>query len=159
MLTAHSFNSSLDRMLTLNRALDEVLANSWSGGGGGSRVGRFWVPALDVVEKNDAYLLAFDVPGVARETIDISFEQNVLTVRGVKSLAFDLDNDAEVRVHMSERIAGEFERSVRLPEHVDSEHITAEFREGVVLLTVPKARAAQPRKIPIQELEQKRVEG
>ena len=77
----------------------------------------------------------------------------------MKSLAFDLESDAEVRVHKSERVAGEFERSVRLPEHVDSEHITAEFREGVVLLTVPKAQTAQARKIPITNVEQKRVEG
>jgi len=157
MLTARSFNSTLDRMLTLNQAIDEALASSWNGDG--SRGGRLWIPALDVIERQDTYLLAFEVPGVTREAIDISFKENVLTVRGVKPLSFDLDKDADVRVHMAERVSGEFERSVRLPDHVDSEHITAEVRDGVLLLTVPKAQAAQPRKIQIKGVEQKRVEG
>ena len=157
MLTVRSLNSTLDRMLTLNQAIDEALASSWNGDG--SRGVRLWIPALDVIEKQDVYLLAFDVPGVTRETLDISFKDNVLTVSGVKPLAFDVDKNSDIRVHLSERVSGEFERSVRLPDHVDSERISAEVHDGVLLLTVPKAQAAQPRKIQIKGVEQKRVEG
>ena len=156
MLKDRSLSSTLDRMLTLNHALDEALASSWNGSGSAGS-GRLWIPALDVVEKQDAYLMAFDVPGVTPEAIDISFEKNVLTVRGQKPLGFDLEKEGEVRVHMAERVGGEFERSVRLPEHVDSEKITAEFRNGVVLLTVPKAQAAQARKIHIKGVEEQRI--
>ena len=157
MLTDRFLGSALDRMLTLNRTLDEALASSWSGGGGSGGGGRLWIPALDVIERQDAYLMAFDVPGVTPEAIDISFEKNVLTVRGQKPLGLDLDSDTDVRVHMSERVGGEFERSVHLPDHVDSENISAEFRNGVVLLTVPKAQAAQPRKIQIKSVEQQQI--
>ena len=156
MLTSRSLNSTIDRMLTLNRVLDEALSNPWNGGSGNSRV---WVPALDVIEKQDAYLIAIEVPGIDPEQIDISFEQNVLTVRGIKPLGFDLDEKTEVRVYSAERVSGSFERSIRLPEYVDADHIAAETRHGVLFLTVPKAQAARAKKIAIKGVEQKRVEG
>ena len=75
MLTTRSLNSTLDRMLTLNRALDQAFTSGWN-------ENRVWVPAIDVVEKKDAYLMYAELPGVDPSQIDISFEQNVLTVRG-----------------------------------------------------------------------------
>lgn len=156
MLTSRSLNSTIDRMLSLNQVLDEALSGSWNGASAGSRV---WVPALDVIEKQDAYLIAIEVPGIDPSNIDISFEQNVLTVRGSKPLGFNLDEKAEVRVYSAERVAGQFERSVRLPEFVDSESISAEARHGVLFLTVPKAQTARAKKIAIKGVEQKRVEG
>lgn len=144
-----SLNSTLDRMLTLNRVLDEALANSWNG----STETRAWVPALDVVERHDAYLIALEVPGVDPSTIDVSFEQNVLTVRGSKPMGFELNKNSELRVYSSERVVGDFERSIRLPEFVDGDAIAAEFKHGVLFLTVPKVQAAQPRKIAIKGVE------
>lgn len=148
MLSGRSLNSTLDRMLTLNRVLDEALAGSFSGS-----ETRAWVPALDVVERHDAYLIALEVPGVDPSTIDISFEQNVLTVRGSKPMGFELNKDSELRVYSAERVVGNFERSVRLPEFVDGEKISAEFQHGVLFLTIPKVQAAQPRKIAIKGIE------
>ena len=158
MLTSRSLNSTIDRMLTLNRVLDEALASSWNGNGASAN-GRAWVPALDVIERQDAYLIALEMPGVDPASVDISFEQNVLTVRGAKPLGFDLPQDAEVRVYSAERVSGTFERSVRLPEFVDSENISAEARHGVLFLTVPKAQAARAKKIAIKGAESKRVEA
>ena len=149
-MLGRSFNSTLDRMLTLNRVLDEALANSWNG----ATEARSWVPALDVVERHDAYLLALEVPGVDPATIDISFEKNVLTVRGSKPMGFELDKNAELRVYSAERVVGDFERSVRLPDFVDGEHIVADFKHGMLLLTVPKVQAAQPRKITVKGVDQ-----
>lgn len=156
MLTSRSLNSTIDRMLTLNRVLDEALASSWNGSSSGSHV---WVPALDVIERQDAYLIALEVPGVDPAAIDVSFEQNILTIRGAKPLGFELPKDAEVRVYSAERVNGNFERAVRLPEFVDGENITAETRHGVLFLTVPKAQAARAKKIAIAGVEPKRVEG
>jgi HSP20 family protein len=152
MLTGRSLNSTIDRMLTLNRVLDEALANSFNGS-----ETRAWVPALDLVERHDAYLIALEVPGVDPSTIDISFEQNVLTVRGSKPMGFELNKDSELRVYSAERVVGNFERSVRLPEFVDGEKIAAEFQHGVLFLTIPKVQAAQPRKITIKGAEQKQI--
>lgn len=153
MLTG-SLNSTIDRMLSLNRVLDEAMAGSWNGTSAGSRV---WVPALDVIEKQDAYLIAIEVPGMDPANIDISFEQNVLNVRGTKPLGFNLDEKTEVRVYAAERVSGQFERSVRLPEYVDGENISAEHRHGVLFLTVPKAQAARAKKISIKGVEANRI--
>lgn len=153
MLTRSSLNSTLDRMLTLNRVLDEALASSLNG----ASEGRAWVPALDVVERHDAYLIALEVPGVDPANIDVSFEQNVLTVRGSKPMGFELGKNTELRVYSAERVVGNFERSVRLPEFVDGENISAEFVHGVLFLTIPKMQAAQARKIQIKGAENKSI--
>lgn len=153
MTTRTSLNSTIDRMLTLNRVLDDVLSTSWNGTNA-----RMWVPALDVIERNDAYMIALEMPGVDPSSVDISFEQNVLTVRGNKTFGFDLPKDTEIRVHAAESVSGDFERSVRLPEFVDGDNIAAEYRHGVLFLTVPKAQAAQARKIQIKGVEQKKIE-
>ena len=156
MLTSRSLNSTIDRMLTMNRVLDEALSHSWNGTSAGSRM---WVPALDVIEKQDAYLIAVELPGIDPAHIDVSFEQNVLTVRGSKPLGFELDEKSEVRVYSAERVSGQFERSVRLPEFVDSENIAAEARHGVLFLTVPKAQSARSRKIEVGSPKSQRIEG
>jgi HSP20 family protein len=153
MFTNRSLNSTIDRMLTLNRVLDEALASTRNG----SSEAPVWVPALDVVERHDAYLIALEIPGCDPSTIDISFEQNVLSVRGSKPMGFELGQNTDLRVYSAERVVGSFERSVRLPEFVDGEKITAEFTHGVLFLTVPKVQAAQPKKIQIKGVEQKRV--
>jgi HSP20 family protein len=161
MFGGRSLNSTFDRMLTLNRVLDEALASSLNG----STESRLWVPALDVVERPDAYLIALEIPGCDPSTIDIGFEQNVLTVRGSKpgtrelsaGGGFELGNNTDLRVYSAERVVGNFERSVRLPEFVDGDQISAEFTHGVLFLTVPKVQAAQPKKIQIKGVEQKRV--
>ena len=144
MLTNRTLNSTLDRMLTLNRALDHALATNWAGDA------RVWVPAIDVVEKKDAYVMYAELPGVDASQVDISFEQNVLTIRGTKPASFDVAAEGEVRVFAAERVHGSFERSVRLPEFVDAERITAHFNNGLLTITVPKAEAAQPRRISIE---------
>ncbi|HVX39219.1 MAG TPA: Hsp20/alpha crystallin family protein [Gemmatimonadaceae bacterium] len=144
MLNNRSLNSTLDRMLTLNRALDEAFHATWPNGN------RVWVPAVDVVERKDAYLMYVELPGVDASQVDVSFEQNVLTIRGTKQGSIDSTKDGEVRVFAAERVTGSFERSVRLPEFVDGEHITADFTNGLLTVTVPKAQAAQPRRIEIK---------
>lgn len=153
MFGGRSLNSTFDRMLTLNRVLDEALASSLNR----STESGSWVPALDVVERPDAYLIALEIPGCDPSTIDIGFEQNVLTVRGSKPMGFELGNNTDLRVYSAERVVGNFERSIRLPEFVDGDQISAEFTHGVLFLTVPKVQAAQPKKIQIKGVEQKRV--
>ena len=144
MLNTRTRNTTLDRMMTLNRALDQAFNAALTSDT------RVWVPAIDVVEQKDAYLLYAELPGVDASAVEISFEQNVLTLRGTKTSSLENAKDGEVRVYAAERITGSFERSVRLPEFVDSEKIQAEFVNGLLKVTVPKARAAQLRKIEIK---------
>ena len=132
---------TLDRMLTLDRVFDQAL---------GASLGRVWVPAMDVAEKRDAYVVQAELPGLSPEQVDVSFEKNVLTIRGTKPASFDTKNEGELRIFAAERVSGSFERSVRLPEFVDAERITAHFSNGLLTITVPKAEAAQPRRISIE---------
>lgn len=142
MLTTRPLGTSLDRMLTLNRAFDQAF-----GAATGSRV---WVPAMDVAEKGDAYVVHAELPGVARDGIELQFEQNVLTVRGSKPASFDVQTDGELRLFAAERVSGNFERSIRLPETVDADRIEATFENGLLTITVPKAEAAKPRRIALK---------
>jgi HSP20 family protein len=141
-----SLNSTLDRMMTLNRAIDQAFNGSLRN----DSANRVWVPALDVIEKRDAYVVIVELPGVNQSKVELSFEQNILTIRGEKDSFFDPTKDGELRVYAAERVAGPFERSIRLPEFVDSDQITAELRDGLLMVIVPKATAAQPRKIEIK---------
>jgi HSP20 family protein len=154
MLSGRSLNSTMDRVFSLNRVFDEALAGSWNGS-----QRHAWMPALDVVERSDAYLIALDVPSVDPTSIDITFEQNVLTIRGARAAWSPEAKDGEFRVYAAERGSGDFERSVHLPEFVDGDSIQAEYSNGTLHLTVPKARQAQARKIPLKGVETKRVEA
>jgi HSP20 family protein len=144
MVNTRSRNTTLDRMMTLNRALDQAFNAALTGDS------RVWVPAIDVVEQKDAYVLYAELPGVDASQVDISFEQNVLTIRGTKRSAIEASNEGELRVYAAERVTGSFERSIRLPEFVDADRIHAEFTNGLLTIKVPKAQAAQPRRIEIK---------
>ena len=134
---------TLGRISALDRALDGVLPEMMRG------ASPVWVPPLEVAERADAYLIAVDLPGVREEQVELSFENNVLTLRGSKETAFDVQKEGELRVHVAERQSGSFERAVRLPEFVEGDKIEARFTDGVLHVVVPKSRAAQPRKIQI----------
>lgn len=148
MINNRNLTSTLDRMLTLNRALDEALAVN--GTGGRSSV---WVPAMDIAERADGFTIQVDLPGVRPSDVELHFEQNVLTVRGTKPSVLDEKTEEEYRLHARERVSGAFERALRLPNHVDSETIQAEFVNGVLTITVPKAQAAMSRRIQIRGAE------
>src|ERR671917_1426111 len=100
-MTNRSLSSTLDRMWTLNRALDQALS---AGFDRASRSPQLWVPAMDVAEKADAYLINVELPGVEPNQVEINFEQNVLTVRGTKPRSFD--SEGEYRVYTAERVSG-----------------------------------------------------
>ncbi len=144
MIATRSLSSTLDRMLSLNRALDGAFTGPRQ-----AFDGHLWVPALDVAERKDAYLVTVELPGVDPKDVDISFEQNVLTVRGTKASTL-VAGDNEMRVYANERVSGMFERSIRLPEFVDGDNITAQSANGLLEITIPKAQVAQPRKIEIK---------
>jgi len=152
MLTNRSLNSTLDRMLTLNRALDQALGANWT-------TNQVWVPAIDVIEKKDSYVMYVELPGVDASAVDISFEQNVLTIRGSRPMWSHDAKEGEIRVYSAERASGDFERSIHLPEFVDADNIQAEHKNGTLILTVPKARQAQARKIQLKTSEPKQVES
>ena len=111
---------------------------------------RFFAPSIDVVERADAYLISAELPGVDPSAVEISFENNTLTLRGTKQPWLQPQENEELRVYTAERLSGSFERAIRLPEYVEGDRIEATFQHGVLTITVPKAEAARPRRVEIK---------
>jgi HSP20 family protein len=145
MVSNRQLTSTLDRMMTLNRALDRAFTG-WDG----NTPSRPWVPAMDVAEHGDAYLIQVELPGVAPDAVEIDFQQSVLSIRGNKPASWDANSEGEFRVYATERLSGQFERSIRLPEFIDADKIQASFSNGVLTVSVPKAQAAKPRRIEVR---------
>ena len=88
-----------------------------------------------------------EIPGVAAEDVKISLENNLLTLRGEKKQQAEEKSE---RVHRYERSYGAFERTFALPTSVDPEKIDAQYSQGVLTVTIPKAERARPREIPVK---------
>jgi len=106
-----------------------------------------WVPNVDLTEGKEAYILRAELPGVSKEDVKVTLTEEVLTVAGEKKFEKE---DKNQNFHRSERIYGTFSRSFRLPNPIDGGKIQAEFRDGVLTLTVPKAESAKPLEIEIK---------
>jgi HSP20 family protein len=107
---------------------------------------RRWIPAMDLVETEDSFVLTADLPGLSESDVNIEVEDNVLTVSGERKAEHEDRKGGYYRV---ERSYGSFRRSLTLPEGVDPEAVTATFDKGVLEVTVPKPEQQQPRKVQI----------
>ena len=94
-----------------------------------------WVPLVDIRENEQAFTLEVEVPSVAAGDLSVSVAEGLLNVTGKSQSA---ENGEESNLHRSERLRGSFSRSFTLPESVDVESISAEIKEGVLYLNVPK---------------------
>jgi HSP20 family protein len=102
---------------------------------------------MDVTETEDEVSVLVDLPGLNKEDIKVSVENNVLSIVGEKSKADDTEGK---RYHRAERVTGSFKRTLRLPAVVDASKIAAAYKDGVLALTLPKSEVAKPRPIAIQ---------
>lgn len=146
MVTVSPLNNVLGRMVSLSRAMDEVIARNDENGSG---AGQYWVPAMDAWETENSFVVQLDLPGVTAEQVDLTFDRNTLSVRGTRSATIQAPETGEIRVFFAERAPGSFSRTLRFPQYVESSRIEATFNNGVLTITVPKAEAAKPRKIEI----------
>ena len=106
-----------------------------------------WAPAVDIVEEKDRFILRADVPGVAREDIDVSMEDGILTLAGERQT----EKHEEVEgVKRFERVSGKFYRRFTLPETADAEGIAARNANGILEVTIPKLPEVQPRRITVE---------
>lgn len=110
---------------------------------------RMWAPPVDVHETPDDVVLRFEIPGVSDKDIQLSVTGDVLSVRGERR--FDR-NDSTDMYHRVERVYGKFERSVQLSMPVETEKVTASYRDGVLEVKLPKAAATKPRDIKIESV-------
>ncbi|MDY6825050.1 MAG: Hsp20/alpha crystallin family protein [Thermodesulfobacteriota bacterium] len=105
-----------------------------------------WVPAIDVSETDNEYLVKAELPGLKKEDIDISLNNGILTLKGEKKQEKKDDNE---NYHFRESYFGTFTRSLRLPNDASEEKVDATYHDGVVTVSVPKSEKAKPKKIKI----------
>jgi HSP20 family protein len=106
-----------------------------------------WTPAVDIHEEAKQFVVRADLPGVKPADIEITAEQGVLALRGMRN--FEQQND-EGHYSRVERVRGKFVRTFTLPDNVQTDAIKAQFKDGVLELTIPKIAKAEPRKIEVQ---------
>lgn len=106
---------------------------------------RTWMPPVDIIETDAAFTATVDLPGLTKDDIELSLEDNVLTLSGQRTS----ETSEDTKVRRSERAFGRFTRTFTLPREVDGSQVTAAFENGVLSLTLPKSEMAQVRKIEI----------
>jgi len=107
---------------------------------------RTWMPPVDIQETADSYRLTAELPGLTRDDINITLENNVLRLTGERKFEKDAKKDG---YHRIERTYGAFSRAFTLPSQVNHEKVEAAFENGLLTISVPKAEQAKPRKITI----------
>ena len=135
---------------TLNqvrREMDKVFANYAERDDADSVVAADWLPAVDVKEDAERFVISADVPGVDPKDININMENGTLTISGEKQTESQQELENYKRV---ERTRGSFYRRFTLPESADAEKIGAKFNNGVLEIVIPKQERVQPRKIAIE---------
>jgi HSP20 family protein len=127
----------------MSRFMNQVWGTSGAGGGTGPST---WLPALDVWETENDLVLALDLPGVPEDKVSIEVDDSVLTVTGERERTVEDSGD---RFFRFERRYGQFSRSVTLPQGIDEAKISAEFKDGVLEIHVPKPEERSPKRIQI----------
>lgn len=105
-----------------------------------------WLPVADVSERDDAFLIRMDLPGLKKDEVQITFEDGLLTVSGERRSEHEGSHD---RVHRLERWYGRFYRSFNLGSKILPDQIKAHFRNGVLTIEVPKAEESRPMRIKV----------
>jgi HSP20 family protein len=106
-----------------------------------------WKPAVDIVEEDDAYVAKVELPGVNKDDVKITMQDNILTIRGEKK---EEKKGKEGSAHRVERYYGSFQRSFSLPTSVKSDRIEAEYKDGILTISMPKAEEAKPKQIEVK---------
>ena len=132
-------------MLTLREAMSQLFEESYVSPTT-TRGGKGFVPALDLSETTDGYQVEVAVPGLKPEDLDVTVENNVLTIKGTLNRQTE---DRQRNYHRIERRYGSFQRTIALPSTVKADGIAAELNSGILRLDIPKAEEVKPRRIGV----------
>jgi HSP20 family protein len=136
-------------LMSIQNELNRLFGRTY--GEAGERVrGGQWSPPLDVYETADRFVILVELPGVGPDDVDISIEDNVLTLSGERKFYGDRE---ESEFHRIERRFGAFGRTLSLPSTANAQDIQASFDAGVLTINVPKREEAKPRKIQVKATE------
>jgi HSP20 family protein len=132
---------------SLQDEVNRLVTSSFSRGGENDLMRGAWSPSVDIYENKDQIVLEAELPGMKPEDVDISIENNVLTIHGERKFE---KKDEQDNFHRVERSYGSFTRSFTLPPTVSSDNVDAVFENGVLRLNLAKREEAKPRRIQIK---------
>jgi HSP20 family protein len=129
-------------LLAVQRAMDNATRSDWFG----TRTsGRGTFPPVNAFRQGDDFVLVMELAGVKKDDLDIQVKGDTVRVRGKKTI----EHDEESSVHRRERAAGQFDRTLTLPAQIDATKVTAEYRDGVLRINLPRAEADKARTVAI----------
>lgn len=132
---------------SLQQDVNRLFSSSFDRSEGSGMMSGAWNPSVDIFENKDSIVLEAELPGLSPENVNISIENNVLTLHGERK--FEKKNEGD-NFHRVERSYGSFTRSFTLPPTVSSENVDAVFENGMLRLTLAKREEAKPRRIEIK---------
>ena len=146
---AHELTSLPSDVLNIQREINRMFDTFFRGeqGEDASLFSQTWRPAVDIVERENEYVAKVELPGVSKNDVKITMQDNVLTIRGEKQQE---KKDKETNFHRVERFYGSFQRSFTMPTSVRSDQIDAEYTDGILTIRMPKAEEAKPKQIEVK---------
>lgn len=135
------FRDLMNVQCEFDRMFDEFFGRSLNVIDGG-----LWSPAVDVSEDNDNVYVAVEVPGMTKDSVKITLQDNLLTIQGEKKQETEQKGK---NYHRMERSYGSFTRSFSLPTTIQADKIKASYKDGLLNITLPKAEEVKPKEIPI----------
>lgn len=132
----------------IQREMNRMLDTFFRGGAPEERpFGTYCTPPVDIREEEDAYVVEVELPGLKKEDVRITMENNILTIQGEKK---QLKEEKREKYYRAERAYGSFTRSFALPTTVKSDKIEAEYKDGILTITLPKVEEAKPKAIEVK---------
>jgi len=136
---------------SLHREIDRLFDDFTRGALTGSQQGQDRLgPSMDVTETDKEITVSVEMPGLERKDIDIAIDDDVLTIRGEKTVEEE-NKDEKKNLHVTERAYGVFYRAIQLPSGVDPSKLQATMQNGVLKITIPKPVRSQTQKIEVQD--------
>jgi HSP20 family protein len=139
---------TLGRLTDIREELDRLFDSPWTELARTSQLLSGWTPALDLHEDKDNFMVKVELPGMKKEDIDISLHDGSLSISGERKSE---EKFADAEVYRSERFVGRFQRTIALPSAVANDQVKAQYKDGILTVTLPKTEEAKPKQISVQE--------
>jgi len=130
----------------INRSLDSMFNSFFEDMDFDMKRSNVWRPAMDAVESEKNFALSFSLPGFEKDDITVSVKNNTLNLKAVKA---EVDEDESPKYLSREIARGSYERNIELPENVNTDKISAEYKSGILTLSIPKTKEALPKEIAV----------
>jgi HSP20 family protein len=147
MIPTRNRGNAFGTLVDMSREMERLMGSAWAEGAQGGQAAQWGMPA-EVVESGEEIRFEIEVPGVREEDIDITLENNVLTIAAEKKLERE-EGRGESDYRLFERRYGRFQRSFTVPPTVRGDACEARYEQGVLSVRLPKAEEARPRRIQI----------